>query len=319
MNVVITGAAGFLGSRLANALLADNSKISVARLVLIDLIQPSPYNDPRVTTLSVNLADPSAVDLIIQPDCHILFHLAAVLSGQAEVDLDLGLRVNFDATRALVETARRRAPNLRFVYTSTIGVFGGNLPSVISDLTAVTPENSYGSQKAMCELLLNDYARRGYVDSRIVRLPTVSVRAGTANRAVTSFASGIIREPLNGKVSICPVGTAQKLYLTSPHTVVQNIIHAATIPADALGSWRVVNLPGICVSVGEMIEALREVAGDQAASLVQFEQDEMIERMVASFPSQCDYSRATSLGFAVDKHFIDIIRYYIQDDLNASN
>ncbi|XP_046960878.1 D-erythronate dehydrogenase-like [Vanessa cardui] len=319
MNVVITGAAGFLGSRLANALLADNSKIPVARLVLIDLNQPSPYNDPRVTALSVNLADPSAADLIIQPDCHILFHLAAVLSGQAEVDLDLGLCVNFDATRALVETARRRAPNLRFVYTSTIGVFGGNLPSVINDLTAVTPENSYGSQKAMCELLLNDYARRGYVDSRIVRLPTVSVRAGAANRAVTSFASGIIREPLNGKVSICPVGTAQKLYLTSPRTVVQNIIHAATIPEEALGSWRVINLPGICVSVGEMIEALREVAGDQTASLVHFEQDEMIERIVASFPIQCDYSRATSLGFTVDKNFIDIIRYYIRDDLNASN
>ncbi|XP_050342673.1 D-erythronate dehydrogenase-like [Nymphalis io] len=318
MNVVITGAAGFLGSRLANALLAEHSKIPIARLVLIDLKQPHPYSDPRVTTLSVNLADPSAADLIIEPDCHVLFHLAAVLSGQAEVDLDLGLRVNVDATRALIEAARRRAPNLRFIFTSTIGVFGGTLPLVIDDQTVVTPENSYGSQKAMCELLLNDYARRGYVDSRIVRLPTVSVRAGTPNEAVTSFASGIIREPLNGKMSICPVRRTQKLWLSSPHTVVQNIIHAATIPAGELGSWRVVNLPGICVSVGEMIEALWEVAGDRAASLVHFDRDEMIERIVASFPSQCDNSRALRLGFAVDKSFIDFIRYYIRDDLNPS-
>ncbi|CAH2107840.1 unnamed protein product [Euphydryas editha] len=315
MNVIVTGAAGFLGSRLANALLAENSKLPVSRLVLVDLQEPPSYNDSRVTTLSVNLADTSAADRIIQSDFHVLFHLAAVLSGQAEVDFDLGLRINLDATRALIETARRKAPKLRFVFTSTVGVFGGKLPEVIDDLTAVTPENSYGTEKAMCELLLNDYARHGYVDARVVRLPTVSVRAGTANKAVTSFASGIIREPLNGEVSVCPVDTKQQLLLASPYTVVQNIIHVATLPADALGSWRVVNLPGICVSVGEMIEALREVAGSKAVSLVKFERDEMIERMVASFPTKWDNTRALRLGFVVDKSFVDIIRHYIRDDL----
>lgn len=315
MNVVVTGAGGFLGSRLANALLSKNSKLPVARLVLVDLQEPPSYEDPRVTTLAINITDSSAADRIIQSDVHVLFHLAAVLSGQAEVDLDLGLRVNFDATRALVDTARRKAPKLRFVYTSTVGVFGGNLPEVINDLTAVTPENSYGTEKAMCELLLNDYSRHGYVDARVVRLPTVSVRAGTANAAVTSFASGIVREPLNGEVCICPVDTKQQLLVTSPYTVVQNIIHAATLPVDALRTWRVVNLPGICISVGEMIEALREVAGSEAVSLVKFKRDEMIERMVATFPSKWDNTRALRLGFDVDKSFVDIIRHYIRDDL----
>ncbi|CAH0728093.1 unnamed protein product, partial [Brenthis ino] len=316
MNVVITGAAGFLGVRLTKALLNESSPLPIKSLLLVDIQKPTLPSDPRVSSLAVNLVDPNVSDLIIHSDIHVLFHLAAIVSGHAEADFDIGLRVNFDATRALVEKARHRNPSLRFIFTSTVGVFGGNLPPIVDDLTAVTPQNSYGTEKAMCELLLNDYARRGYVDARIVRLPTVSVRAGAANQAVTSFASGIIREPLNGCSSVCPVDCTQELWLTSPSTVVSNIIHASTLGPDALGPWRAVNLPGICVSVGQMLNALREVAGDQVASLVHFKGDEVIARIVGSFPSRFDNTRGLQLGFTVDKNFADIIRIYIRDDLN---
>ncbi|CAG9560209.1 unnamed protein product [Danaus chrysippus] len=315
MNVVITGASGFLGSRLTEALLSENSAVPVAKLLLADVVRPQPHSDPRVSTVAIDLSQPSAANLIIKPDVHILFHLAAIVSGHAEADFDLGLSVNFDATRALADAARHQVPYLRFIFTSTVGVFGGNLPPIIDDLTAVTPQNSYGSQKAMCELLLNDYGRRGFVDARIVRLPTVSVRAGVANKAVTAFASGIIREPLNGLESICPVDRDLKLWLSSPNTVIRNIIHAATLPQNVLGPWRVINLPGISVSVDEMIKALHTVAGDKATSLIRFEHNELIARIVGSFPNIFDNTRALGMGFIADESFEQMIRMYIRDDL----
>ncbi|CAG4966006.1 unnamed protein product [Colias eurytheme] len=315
MNVVVTGAAGFIGSRVADFLLKDDSPIKVSKLVLVDSIQPPERNDKRVTCLALDLTEPSAIDKVITADTNIVFHLAAVVSGHAEADFDYGFKVNFDATRALVERARQVSSSIRFVFSSTCGAFGGDLPPIVTDGTATTPQSSYGIAKAMCELLLNDYGRKGFVDTRVVRLPTVSVRAGTANRAVTSFASGIIREPINGEEAICPVDEDLKLWLSSPYTVVWNIVHAATISQDVLGPWRVINLPGICVSVREMITALREVAGDETAQLVRFERDELISRLVSSFPSLFDNTRGLNLGFTVDKNFADIIRLYIRQDL----
>ncbi|XP_030038423.1 D-erythronate dehydrogenase [Manduca sexta] len=315
MKVIITGAAGFLGSRVADFLLNESS-LSVTKLVLVDVTKPQSRPDIRVHTLAIDLGAESAAEDLLSDGADVLFHLAAVVSGHAEADFDLGLRVNFDATRNLLEAARRYAPALRFVFTSTVGVFGGTLPQVVDDFTATTPQNSYGIAKAMSELLVNDYSRRGYVDGRVVRLPTISVRAGIANKAVTSFASGIIREPLNGERSICPVPLEQELWLMSPGTAVQNIVHAATLSSSEFGPWRCVNLPGLCVAVRDMVSALRTIAGDQVAALVTYEIDENISRMVASFPSKFNTSRALSLGFVMDTNFVDVIRNYIKYDLN---
>lgn len=315
MKIVVTGALGFLGSRVADYLLSDESPITVTELVLVDIQAPPNRNDPRVTSYALELSAPGAAEQLITKNVVVMFHLAAIVSGHAEADFDLGIRVNFDATRALLEEARRTNPSLIFVFTSTVGVFGGNLPEVIDDLTAVTPQNSYGTAKAMSELLINDCSRKGFVDGRIVRLPTVSVRAGVANRAVTSFASGIIREPLNGQRSVCPVPPEQELWLTSPGVVVKNIVRAATLSSDDLGSWRGVNLPGFCISVREMLQALKVVVGEEVAALVSFERDELISKIVASFPVKFDNSRALNLGFMVDNNFEDVIRAYIRDDL----
>ncbi|CAK1547676.1 unnamed protein product [Leptosia nina] len=314
MNIVVTGAAGFLGSRIADVLLSKDAPVSVAKLILVDSVKPSKYNDVRVQNIAVDLSAENAAEQVIPPGTNIVFHLAAVVSGHAEVDFDYGLLVNFDATRALAERARK-LKDICFIFTSSCGVFGGDLPGVVGDGTATQPQNSYGTAKAMCELLLNDYGRKGYVDTRIVRLPTVSVRPGTPNRAVTSFASGIIREPLNGLPAVCPVDEDLELLLTSPSTVVRNIIHAAIVPSDLLGAWRVINLPGICVTVREMIDALRDVAGVEVASLVRYERDDFKSRIVASFPGKFDNSRGLKLGFAVDESFQDILRLYIRDDL----
>lgn len=301
---------------MTHALLQDACPLPVRSLLLVDVQEPAlpASRDPRVSVRAVDLSAEGAAARLLEGRVDVLFHLAAVVSGHAEADFDIGMRVNFDATRALAEEARRRNPALRLVFSSTVGVFGGELPAVVDDLTAVTPQNSYGAEKAMCELLLCEYSRRGFVDARAVRLPTVTVRAGAANKAVTSFASGIVREPLSGLPCVCPVSASLRLWVASPGAVVSNLLHAAALPVRA-GGWRVVNLPGICVSVGEMLNALREVAGEEVASLVRFERDEFIENMVSSFPSKFDNSRALELGFTVDKGFADIIRTYIRDDL----
>ncbi|CAH0584073.1 unnamed protein product [Chrysodeixis includens] len=316
MKVVVTGAAGFLGSRVADELLSNGlGNKKVTELILTDIHAPPARQDPRVKVLALNLAEPSAADKLIDEKCGAVFHLAAVVSGQAEADFDFGMKANLDATRSLLEAVRHKSPTAKFVFASSVAVFGGDFPPVIDDLTCVMPQTSYGTAKAMCELLVNDYARRGFADGRSVRLPTVSVRAGVANAAVTSFASGIIREPLNGKESICPVKEDQEIWLTSPVTVVKNIVHAAVVDAKLLGKWRSINLPGLCASVGDMVSALRSVAGDDVASLIRFEYDAFIAKIVASLPIKIDNSHALKLGFSVDPDFSAIIRSYIKYDL----
>ncbi|CAG9795938.1 unnamed protein product [Diatraea saccharalis] len=315
MKIVVTGAAGFLGSKVADLLLSDKSPLLVKELVLADTIKPAIRSDPRVTVLAIDLTSPDAATILIDNNCDVFFHLAAIVSGHAEVDFDLGFRVNFDATRALLEAARRIKPTLKFVFSSTLGVYGGKLPNVVNDFTAATPENTYGATKAMSELMINDYSRKGFVDGRILRLPTVVVRAGAPNKAVTSFASGIIREPLNGLEALCPVDKNLKLWLTSPQVVVWNIIYAATIPAASFGSWRGVNLPGFVTTVDQMIQALKEVAGEKVAALVRFVEDETVNRIVSTLPTNIDNSRALSLGFSVDVNFVEVVKNYIKYDL----
>lgn len=315
MKVIVTGASGFLGSRIADLLLSEQSPIKVTELVLADSHLPPTRSDRRAKSVAVDICDPDAADSLIQADSDVFFHLASVLSGHAEADFDTGFKVNFDATRALLECARRKRPTLKFIFTSSCGVYGGKLPPVLDDHTAVTPENTYGTTKALCELLINDYSRKGFVDGRFLRLPTVSVRPGAPNTAVTSFASGIIREPLNGVESVCPVPKELEIWICSPQVVVKNIVHTATLPGKSFGNWRGVNLPGICVTVGEMLQALRTVAGERVHALVRFEEDKLISWMVSTFPREIDNARALSLGFVKDSNYEDIVRAYIRDDL----
>lgn len=314
MKIIITGAAGFLGQKLAATILEENSILEFDQLLLIDINKfIAPINDPRIRCVYSDIGDLQVVEKIIDSKCHIIFHLAAVVSGQAEIDFDIGMKVNFDNTRQLLDVVRRKAPHSKFIFTSTCGVFGGKLPTLITDYTAITPENSYGMEKALCELLINDYSRRGFVDGRVVRLPTVSVRPGKPNKAVTSFISGMIREPLNGEKCLVPVSEDLPIWVCSPGIAIRNIIHASLIQAISLGCWRVVNLPGITVTVKEMKDALRVIGGDKMISLLEFKKDELVNNIILTFPRYFDTTRALQLGFSIDTSYEEIIQAYIRE------
>lgn len=214
--------------------------------MLIDVIKPiAPNNDPRVRCLEMDLRNPEGLDEIITEKTTALFHLAAIVSSHAEQDPDLGYEINFLATRNLLEVCRKNNPKVRFIFSSSLAVYGGNLPEIIQDHTAVTPQSTYGSQKAMCELLINDYSRKGFVDGIVVRLPTICIRPGKPNKAASSFVSSIIREPLQGEEAICPVSSDLRLWLSSPNTVINNFIHAFTLPSLPQRSWHIINLPAL--------------------------------------------------------------------------
>lgn len=322
MKVVITGAAGFLGQRLARRLLAigrltdrDGQVRAIDQLVLADIVAAPDPGDSRVRIATGDLGDAGFLDGLIDAQTNSVFHLAAVVSGQAEAEFDLGMRVNLDASRALLETCRRLGHAPKVVFTSSVAVYGGDLPQMVLDSTALCPQSSYGTQKAICELLVNDYSRRGFVDGRVLRLPTISIRPGKPNQAASSFASGILREPLNGESAICPVSSHLRLWLLSPRQAIDSIIAGHDLAAAALGASRTVNLPGVSVTVAEMLAALERVAGGEVAARVQFMPDPVIERIVASWPGAWDDSRARALGLTADADFDAIIRSYIEDDL----
>ncbi len=324
MNVLITGGAGFLGRRLAQALLArgrltgpSGREEEVGRLVLLDLATAEGLVDPRLEAVAGDVADEALLRRLLGTDTASIFHLAAVVSAQAEADLDLGMRVNLDATRRLLDACRSLTRAPRLVSTSSVAVFGGDLPAVLADDTAPTPQSSYGTQKAIGELLVADYTRRGLVDGRVLRLPTVSVRPGKPNRAASSFASGIIREPLSGQVAVCPVSPATRLWLLSPRKAVENLVRGHELPGAELGLRRTVNLPGVSVTVAEMVAALERVAGPEVAGRIRWERDPLVERIVGSWPGAWDARRALRLGFSGDTDFEAIVRAYLEDDLPA--
>jgi nucleoside-diphosphate-sugar epimerase len=321
MKVLITGGAGFLGQRLARELLARGSlkdkqgtPQTITELVLLDVVQANNFDDKRVRTEVGDIAERSVLERVIDDQTSAIFHLAAIVSGQAEADFDLGMRINLDASRLLLETCRQRGHRPRVLFTSSVAVYGGALPEVVQDDTALNPQSSYGAQKAIAELLLNDYARRGFVDGRVLRLPTISVRPGKPNAAASSFASGIIREPLNGEAAVCPVAGSTRLWLLSPRKAIESLIAGLELDSAALGNQRVLNLPGISVSVDEMVAALREVAGDAAAARIVWERDERVEKIVGSWPGRWDTSRAEGLGLSGERSFADVIRSYVADE-----
>jgi nucleoside-diphosphate-sugar epimerase len=317
MKIVITGGAGFLGQRLARRLLklGEVGGEALDRLVLVDQAPAPDLGDPRAQAVVADVADPAAMGAVIGPDVDLVFHLAAVVSGAAEADFDLGLRINLDASRLVLDLCRDAGRKPRVVFTSSVAVYGGALPALVTDETPLNPRSSYGTQKAIAELLLADYTRKGFVDGRILRLPTISVRPGTPNKAASSFASGLIREPLNGASTVCPVGLDLKLWLLSPRRAVDGLIAGAELDGEALGERRALNLPGLSVSVGEMIAALERAGGKEATGLIRHERDPAVEAIVGSWPAAWDNRRAEVLGLKPDADFDAIVRAYVEDDL----
>jgi nucleoside-diphosphate-sugar epimerase len=324
MKIVITGGAGFLGQRLARKLLALGSLLDragqsqpMAKFGLGDVVAATGLDDPRIEQITGDIADPALLARVIDSGTDVVFHLAAIVSGQAEADFELGMRINLDAARLLLERCRACGQVPRVIFTSSVAVFGGELPAVEQDDTAQHPQSSDGVQQAIGELLLQDYSRKGFVDGLVLRLPTISVRPGKPNKAASSFASGIIREPLNGETSVCPVSSEVRLWLLSPRRVIDCLIKGAELPAERLGNSRVINLPGISVTVGEMVAALERVAGSEVAQRIEWSHDPAVDRIVSSWPGAWDTRRAQALGFCGDASFDDIIRAYIADELQA--
>ena len=322
MDVLITGGAGFLGVKLAKKLLErgtlagpDGKQHTLSRIVLLDQVAAQGFTDPRIVSMTGDVADAASVARALTPSIQTVFHLAAVVSGEAESDFDLGMRINLDATRILLEQARRNGNKPRFVFTSSVAVFGGDLPAKVLDTTPATPQGSYGAQKAMCELMVTDYARKGFVDGRSVRLPTVSVRPGKANKAASSFASGIIREPLNGVASICPVPANTRMWVLSPLSTVNNLIQAHEVDGAVFGSAGAVNLPGLSITVGEMVAAMGRVAGEDPVKLIQWQEDAAIMKLVRTWPGDFITTRGESMGFVRDTNYDDVVRAYMDDEL----
>lgn len=311
MQIAITGGGGFLGSMLVRRLLDQglNGK-PIERITTLDLA-PCPVVDARVRSIVANISDADALARAIDHDTVAICHLAAIVSGQAEADFDLGMRINVDATRLLLERARALGTRPRVVFTSSVAAFGGKLPDRVADDTRALPQSSYGVQKVIGELLVGDYTRKGFIDGITVRVPTISVRPGAPNKAASSFASGIIREPLAGVESVCPVSTDLRMWLQSPDRAIDNLAHALALDGDLLGNDRTVNLPGLSVSIGTMIDALREAAGQAAVDRIRFERDPDIERIVASWPNDFEPVRALALGFQADQDYLSIVRAHM--------
>ncbi|HEX3921954.1 MAG TPA: D-erythronate dehydrogenase [Streptosporangiaceae bacterium] len=326
VNVVITGGAGFLGSRLARALLAAGS-LDVAgagprplgRLTLVDQAPPPEdlAADERVIAVRGDLGGLLAGDSGLLAGTDVVFHLAAAVSGECEADFDLGIRANLHATEALLASCRALGTQPLVVYSSSVAAFGTSaehpLPAVVDDRTPPNPQTSYGAQKVIGEHLLADYARKGFLRSRAVRLPTVCVRPGRPNGAASGFFSGIIREPLAGQRAVCPVGPAAEHALISPGRAVAGLLAAATSADDAWGGRGAVNLPALTVSVADMVAALERVAGAGASGLIDWIPDPTVARMVAGWPARIRADRAAGLGLTPDPDFDSVIRAHLDD------
>ncbi|NMX66216.1 SDR family oxidoreductase [Pseudomonas sp. WS 5111] len=320
MNILVTGAAGFLGRRLIEALLLRGSLTDrtgqsrpIGQIVAFDMVELTGIADPRVKVVCGDIANAQVLESLIDANTDSIFHLAAVVSSQAEGDFELGMRINFSATQNMLERVRQLGTCPKWVMTSSVAVFGGQLPEQVPDNQVWAPQSSYGTQKAMNDLLLADYSRRAFVDGRSLRMPTIVVRPGKPNLAASSFASGIIREPLNGQPSVCPVPLDTRLWLMSPAQAIGNLIHGHELGGEQLVQGRVINMPGLSITVERMIDALRQTAGAQVAERIRMEPNQAIERIVGSWPGAFCATYSRDLGFTADEHFTDVIEQFIHE------
>ena len=323
-SVLIIGAAGMVGVKLTNRLVADGAIAGkpIEVLTLVDVVAPVvPTGTPfKIETRTADLSAPGAADAVVASRPDVIFHLAAIVSGEAEADFEKGYRVNLDGTRHLFEAVRKVGDGYkpRVVFTSSIAVFGAPFPDAISDEFFETPLTSYGTQKAMDELLLSDYTRRGFMDGIGIRLPTICVRPGKPNKAASGFFSGIIREPLAGHEAVLPVPETARHWHASPRSAVGFLVHAAGLDGAKLGSRRNLSMPGVSATVGEQIAALRKVAGDKVAQRIRREPDATIMKIVEGWPRNFAPVRATALGFWAEHDFEEIIRIHIEDELDGT-
>ncbi|TFF17647.1 SDR family oxidoreductase [Jiella endophytica] len=320
MRILVLGAAGMVGRRLIDRLVAEKTIAgeTITAIDAFDVVKPeiAAPAGVEIAASAGDIADEATVRALVERRPDFIFHLAAIVSGEAEADFDKGYRINQDGMRHLLEAIRAQGENYRprLVFTSSIAVFGAPFEEPIGDSFLSAPLTSYGTQKAICELLLNDYSRKGFVDGVGIRLPTIVVRPGKPNKAASSFFSGIIREPLAGQEAILPVADDVRHWVASPASAVGFLMHAATMDTDVLGARRCLTMPGLSVTIAEMIEALREVAGDEVAGRIRREPDAVIEKIVAGWPRTFDAGRAASVGFAADASFADIVRAHMADE-----
>jgi len=312
--VLVTGAAGMIGRKLVERLASDGAELTLHDVVRLE----------KPNSVVSDLSAPGEAEKLIAGRPGLIFHLAAVVSGEAEADFDKGYRVNLDATRRLFEAIRKEGEGVagpyrpRVVFASSIAVFGAPFPEAIGDEFLSAPLTSYGTQKAIGELLLSDYSRRGFFDGIGIRLPTICVRPGKPNKAASGFFSGIIREPLAGQEALLPVPESVRHWFASPRAAIGFLMHAARLDTTKLGTRRNLSMPGVSVTVGEQIEALRKVAGDKVAQLIRREPDPVIQRIVSCWPQNFDPRRSQELGFRADSSFEDIIRIHLQDELQKT-
>jgi nucleoside-diphosphate-sugar epimerase len=321
VKILVVGAAGMIGRKLIARLAKDGALAGrkVGELVLHDVVPPPPPERAPfpIKIFTSDLPAPGEAEKLVAGRPEVIFHLAAVVSGEAEADFEKGYRVNLDGTRRLFEAIRRCGEGYRpkVVFTSSIAVFGAPFPDAIGDAFLCAPLTSYGTQKAIDELLLADYSRRGFFDGIGLRLPTICVRPGKPNKAASGFFSGIIREPLAGMEAELPVSRSVRHWFASPRAAIGFLLHAAEISTDKLGARRNLNMPGVSATVGEQIEALARVAGEKAARLIREKPDPAIQRIVEGWPRNFDARRASALGFRADASFDEIIRIHIEDEL----
>ena len=324
MHILVLGAAGMVGRKLVERLLRDGrlGKQDIARLTLHDVVEPAKPEKAGfpVETMAGDFAVPGAAEKLIAGRPDVIFHLAAIVSGEAELDFDKGYRINLDGTRMLLDAIRLAGGGYkpRVVFTSSIAVFGAPYPDKIGDEFFHTPLLSYGTQKAIGELLLADYSRRGFLDGVGIRLPTICIRPGLPNKAASGFFSNILREPLAGKEAVLPVSEDVRHWHATPRSAVGFLLHAGTIDLAAVGARRNLTMPGLSATVGEQIAALRRVAGDKVAARIKREPDPFIVSIVAGWPRDFDPRRALQLGFTTaERTFDDIIKIHIEDELGG--